>query len=223
MTPALLEAILDHARAESPREACGVLIWDGAINAIYRPCRNIGEMDQFDIHPEDWAAAEDAGMVLGVVHSHPTGTVAPSEADVIGCDRSGLPWWIFTLEGSWSRVLPKGWALTGHSFVWGVQECYTLASDYFGGLPDFIRAPEFWRHEDLFMEHLSAAGFVVVEGDPIPGDALLFKVRGKSIDHCAVYLGEGRIVHQPTSRLGVEELMGALVGKLACVVRRVPC
>lgn len=107
MHPALIEAILAHAHSEAPREACGLLVGDVANGATYRPCRNLGSEDQFDIHPEDWVRAEDAGSILGIVHSHPGGTTNASPADRIGCDRSGLPWWIFTLDGAWSRVTPS--------------------------------------------------------------------------------------------------------------------
>jgi proteasome lid subunit RPN8/RPN11 len=219
MTPQLLEAILAHARAEAPRECCGMLVHEGH-QAVYHPCRNLGEGDTIDIHPEDQVAAEDAGILLGIVHSHAIGTTAPGPLDQPGCDRSGLPWWIVTLDGQWNRITPKNWEPTGHAFVWGVQDCYTLVSDWFGGLPGFLREPDFWRHSDLFGEGLASAGFHVVEGDPRPGDGLLFRVHGGHPDHCAVYAGEGRIIHQPTGRVGLEELMGRLVEKLAFVVRR---
>lgn len=218
MTPQLLATILEHARSEAPRECCGLLVHVGS-EAIYHPCRNLGEGDTIDLHPEDQAAAEDAGNLLGVVHSHVIGTSSPSPMDRSSCDRSGLPWWIVTLDGQWNRITPKGWEPTGHAFVWGVQDCYTLVSDWFGGLPEFLREPDFWRSSDLFREGLVIAGFQVVKGDPKPGDGLLFQVHGGNPDHCAVYVGDGHIVHQPTGRMGLEELMGRLVEKLAFVVR----
>jgi proteasome lid subunit RPN8/RPN11 len=221
MTPELLEAVLAHAQAEAPREACGLFVQASHNTATYRPCRNVAEGDgQFQIAPEDWAAAEDAGEILGVVHSHPDGTCDPSPADQVGCDRSGLPWWIFNTEGEWKRVTPKDWDLVGHPFIWGLQECYTLASDFYGGLPDFIRRDGFWRADDLFTLHLAEAGFEVVTDGPFPGDAILFSCHGQFPDHCAIYRGDGRILHQPVTRTGVEENMGRLVEKIACVVRR---
>jgi len=218
MTPELHRAILAHAHEVFPAECCGVLVKDGN-KAIYHPCRNVGDANTFIIDGRDWVSAEDAGKVLGIVHSHPEGC-QPSPADQVGCNRSGLPWWVFSQDGEWTRITPMGWTAAGHQFVWGVQDCYTFASDHFGGLPDFIREPEFWRRSDLFMPNLEVAGFSVVQADPEPGDGLLFRVHGHHSDHCAVYLGDGLIAHQPADRLGCIEPMGRLVEKAAFVVRR---
>lgn len=222
MTPALLEQILDHARAEAPRESCGVLVWDGKNGATYRHCQNIAEgEDHFAIHPEDWVAAEDAGAILGVVHSHPGGTTEPSEWDLQSCHRSGVPWWIVTPEGDWRRIAPVGWEVRGKVFAWGIQDCYTLARDAYSHMPDFVRGPGFWHNEDLFGNGLASAGFERVDGPPSPGDALLMSIRGNGVpNHCAIYLGGGRILHHLPGRLSREEDMGPLVRAVVAVVRR---
>jgi len=224
MTPELFDAITVHIAQEAPREACGVLVWDGLNNSTYRPCRNISEgTEHFQIHPEDWVAAEDAGTVLGIVHSHPGGTTQPSDLDVRGCDRSGLPWWIFTDEGVWQRITPAGWSVVGHPFAWGIQDCYTLARDIYRGLPDFQRFPGFWESTDLFTTGLKFAGFEEFEGDPTPGDALLMSIRGNGVpNHCAVYMGGGKIVHHLPGRLSREEELGPLVRAVVRKVRRKP-
>lgn len=233
MTPALLKAILDHARAEAPREACGVLIWDGKDSAIYRPCRNLAEGDgHFEIHPEDWVAAEDAGTVLGIVHSHPGGMTALSEpmpglpGDRDFLNRSGVPWWIVVPEtGEWARYVPSDWEVTGHPFAWGVQDCFTLVRDGISGVPDFLREPFFWESRDLIGESMEAAGFEVVQGGPAPGDVLLMSIHGRinGVDmpnHCAVYAGSGRIVHHLLGRSSREEDLGPLNRAVVSIVRR---
>lgn len=222
MTPALLEVILAHARAEAPREACGVLIWDGANDAIYRPCLNVAEGDDhFQIDPEDWVNAEDAGPVLGIVHSHPGGTVEASPADLLGISRSGIPWWIVTPEGDWKRYAPASWSALGQPFAWGVQDCLTLARDCYAGIPDAIRWPAFWHLHDLFTEGQQAAHFETVTDGPEPDDLLLMSIRGQGVpNHCAVYLGSGRIAHHLPGRLSREEDLGPLNRAVVRTLRR---
>lgn len=85
---------LEHARRESPRESCGLVV---AVNAryIYWPCRNLAvDLDQFVLDPADYACAEDAGDVVGIVHSHVNAPPLPSGTDIEGIKRSGLQWWI---------------------------------------------------------------------------------------------------------------------------------
>ena len=226
MTPALLEQILDHARAEAPREACGILIWDGKHDAIYRPCRNVAGGDEhFQIHPEDWVEAEDAGVVLGVVHSHPGGTTEPSPADLRGCNRSGVPWWIFTLEGEWKRITPSGWTVLGHPFAWGVSDCLTLARDCYAGIPDQLRSNGFWHLHDAFREGMGAAHFQVVEDGPETDDLLLMSIRGQGVpNHCAIYQGAGMIAHHLPGRLSRIEDLGPLNRAVVATLRRtIPC
>jgi len=224
VTPALLEVIRDHVTAEAPRECCGLLVWDGKDTAVYRHCQNVAEGDDhFAIHPEDWVAAEDAGVILGVVHSHPGGTVAPSEADVEGCNRSGLPWWIFDHLGNWKRITPASWSPLGRPFAWGIQDCFSLLRDSYPGVPDFERGPGFWHMADLFRAHMDAAGFQLADG-PEVDDVLLMSIRGQGVtNHCAVYIGSGRIVHHLPGRLSREEDLGPLNRAVTGVVRRVRC
>lgn len=221
MTPTLLAQILTHACAEAPREACGVLVWDGANNAVYHPCRNVAEGDDhFQIHAEDWVAAEDAGPVMGIVHSHPGGTVEPSEADLQAMERSGLPWWIVTPEGAWKRYTPAGWSSMGQPFAWGIQDCLTLARDHYEGIPDQLREPGFWNTSNPFVHGMAGARFEVVT-DTEPDDLLLMSIRGHGIpNHCAVYLGNGRIAHHLPGRMSREEDLGPLNRAVVATLRR---
>lgn len=65
--------------------------------------------EYFRISPEEYAAAEDAGEILFVVHSHPDATTQPSPIDEALCTESGLPWIIISWpEGDVRIIAPKG-------------------------------------------------------------------------------------------------------------------
>lgn len=100
---------LTHARAESPRESCGLLVRRGR-RRLYLACRNIAPepTETFIIEPEDWADAEDASdEILAVIHSHPGGVPEPSGADQESCTLSELTWHILVPETAvWGKCLP---------------------------------------------------------------------------------------------------------------------
>jgi proteasome lid subunit RPN8/RPN11 len=59
----------------------------------YIPCENTATdpNEEFRIAPEDYAAAEDMGEVMGIVHSHPDATSRPSPRDLAICEATELP------------------------------------------------------------------------------------------------------------------------------------
>ena len=74
LTAKLKKAIQTHAAEVYPDECCGVIV-----NKTYIPCRNISDnKDQFQIHHEDLAHAEDQGEIQAYVHSHPNATTRAS-------------------------------------------------------------------------------------------------------------------------------------------------
>jgi proteasome lid subunit RPN8/RPN11 len=83
-----IEAIVTHARAEAPRECCGMLIGTGTSVLEAAAARNIAERPtRFLIDPQDHIdairRARERGLaVLGFYHSHPHSSPVPSETDV---------------------------------------------------------------------------------------------------------------------------------------------
>jgi proteasome lid subunit RPN8/RPN11 len=78
------QALEEHARAEAPNEACGlVLLRDGRAER-YEPGRNAAASPyrfELEAHPELWFL-EDEGYELAVFHSHVSAPARPSRTDV---------------------------------------------------------------------------------------------------------------------------------------------
>ncbi len=186
----------------------------------YWRCRNLAVgTDQFRLDPQDYAAAEDAGEIVAVVHSHPDEDARPSDADRVACEASGLPWLIVSVRPTVGgeldasqivRFEPEGFEapLVGRPFVHGVLDCYSLVRDWYRRelgieLKDFARSDGWWdRGEDLYMRHFAEAGMVEVTGELQRGDVILMQIRSpENANHAAVYLGDGAILHHLHGRL----------------------
>ena len=89
----LVEAIVGHARAEDPNEACGLIVGErpageGGVALRFEPTRNRAASPyRYEIHPDDLLrltiATDDADEVFwAIVHSHVRSAAYPSPTDV---------------------------------------------------------------------------------------------------------------------------------------------
>lgn len=225
----ILAEIRAHAERDYPRESCGLVVVRKG-RKRYMPVRNVAEKNEhFVMHPQDQADAEDAGEVLMVVHSHPNLPPVPSQADLVGCEASGLPWLIVNWPtGAVHQFAPSGYVapLYGRQFSHGVLDCYAFIRDYYRQelgieLPDFDRPDEWWlKGQDLYREGFEAAGFEVVTGPMRAHDGLLMRVASPVPNHGAVYLGDGRIGHHQMGRLSSRDVFGGWYEKVTVTTLR---
>jgi [CysO sulfur-carrier protein]-S-L-cysteine hydrolase len=77
-------ALEQHAQAEAPNEACGVVVLRDGRAERYEPGRNRAASPyrfELDVDPEVWFL-EDEGKELAVFHSHLSAPAHPSRTDV---------------------------------------------------------------------------------------------------------------------------------------------
>jgi proteasome lid subunit RPN8/RPN11 len=87
---AVRAAIADHARAELPNEACGLLLLDGDEATEYVPAENASPSPYYfelKLDPLVWADLGDRDLEQAIVHSHVSSEPRPSRTDV---ERIGL-------------------------------------------------------------------------------------------------------------------------------------
>jgi len=221
MKDATRAAALDHAKAAYPHEACGLVVIVRGKERFW-PCRNLSEVpqDQFIIDPVDYAAAEAAGEIVAVFHSHVHIPPAPSQPDLVSCEATGLRWYIVNPQTEeWAEFEPSGYVapLVGRTHCWGRLDCWSLVRDWYQrergiDLIDLPRSAGFWRRgENILGDNCERAGFRdLVEGEGMQaGDVILTQTGDSPFpNHVLLYLGDDLILHHAENRLSSRDIYG---------------
>ncbi len=217
------EEFFHYAVHQMPREACGLGIIEKGRERII-PCKNIAEKkNDFAICPRDYLNAFRRGEIIRVYHSHCHVSPRPSEADLVACEASGLPWAIVSVPGgTWNDFKPSGYKapLVGRTWSHGVLDCYSLIRDFYSqelgiSLPDFEREEEWWlKNKNLYEDNFQKAGFFEVPlSDIQTNDVVLFQILSPVTNHGAIYLGNEIILHHLHGRLSCREILGGYYSK----------
>lgn len=185
----------------------------------YRPCRNLAaDSDHFILDPVDYAAAEEHGTVIAIVHSHINESPEPSQADRVACEKSGLPWAIVGYpSGAVNYLRPCGYRLplVGRVFQHGVVDCLSLIQDYYRWelgieMPDYHRDDQWWlKGGNMYLDLYRECGFTqVADGSLKTHDVLLMQVAAPVPNHGAVYLGDNIILHHLAGRMSSRDVYG---------------
>jgi len=151
-------------------------------------------------------------MVDGSIGWVPMTSVQILDYDVVADTRTASPTgWGSTLTGLGAAVLREAYRYLGVRYSWGGNgfrgiDCSGLVCNCFASLG--YRLPR--------TAHLQArVGTQVAFSDLRAGDRLYFSVNRRSIDHTAIYIGNGYFIHAAMSRgqVGVDHLSKPLYNR----------
>lgn len=208
-----IKKILRHAENGYPAEICGVVVMTEN-GERYIPCDNIStsKTEEFRMCPDSYAAAEDEGTVVGIVHSHPDSTTRPSPHDIAVMSRNyevqlivdpesaPVPWHIVSWpEGDYRQVVPEiTKSLLDRPFVHGVWDCWATCEAYYNKyhgieFPKYQREDRWWEKKEtvsFYEDFHKEAGFYEVD-TPQKGDMIVMQIgRSYHPNHAGIYLGE---------------------------------
>ena len=211
------DVALAHAKDQDPKESCGLLIEIKGKEKYY-PCKNLSNWSNqcFIIDPIDYAKAEDTGKILAVIHSHPTTQPIASQADMISCEDTNLPWHIVNPKTEqWGYYEPSGYKppLIGRHWVWGVTDCWALVRDWYKEtkgiiLRDWERpiTPEEFIADPMFERCAWRTGFrqLIREEKLENGDLLFMSILTSGLNHVAIFI-DGDVLHHLADRISCKE------------------
>lgn len=212
--------ILEHAREgmgkNPPEEVCGFIATDGKRQRAFRsPNLSSEPSGFFRTCPRAWRRVEDKGWdVIAIYHSHVNGPPVASIGDKAESESKKLPFVIVGMPSEvWGCYVPNGTEipLIGRPFVYGTLDCRTLHRDYYKRelgieIPEFQYEDNWWENgKNLFVTNYRKGGFVEV-GDLRKHDTLLIQIPPSPVaNHCAIYLGDGQIMHHLSGRISNTE------------------
>ena len=208
---------LVHAKDQDPKESCGLLL-NIRGKEKYFACKNLSTWANqcFIIDPEDYVKGSDLGDIIAIIHSHPTTQPIASEADMISCEQSNLPWHIINPKTEqWGSYKPNGYKapLIGRQWVWGVTDCWALVRDWYKQelgitLRDWERpiTPEEFIANPMFEQCAEATGFKQLEPQKKleNGDLLFMSIMTTGLNHVAIFL-DGDVLHHLADRISCRE------------------
>lgn len=220
-TDNLLKYVIDQARKEYPNETCGYVATNKDGEHKYIPCKNAAKdpVNTFFIEPLEYInICMEYSSPLILCHSHTDEPSTPSDNDIQACNTNAIPWFILSYPNTEDSTMlfPENKnKFIGRDYVYGIMDCYTIVRDFYK-LYDIImlnhyREEDFWnKGYSQYLDSYEKEGFIRQDKnlqDLEFGDMVLFNIRCDLPNHAGIYIGDGKLLHQPQGRLSLAEEM----------------
>jgi hypothetical protein len=225
------DAVL-HAREAFPNECCGIVSENKYI-PCENMSDNVRW--NFRINPIQLAKYYRDNNLQAIIHSHCDEIMTTKEGrkftmdyghaskdDMIRQAESKVPYGIvhLNIDGNpmktffWGDELPVQ-DYEGRQFIHGIYDCYGVVRDYYRKdlniiLKQVPRQFGWWNYPNMksfMLDNVVGAGFELRDTnyELKKGDLIFMTIIAKMINHCAVYLGKGLILHHLCNRLSCIE------------------
>ncbi|MGP3051496.1 NlpC/P60 family protein [Serratia ureilytica] len=209
------EDIIQHIIDSAPDMICGVPSQDDN-NSGFKTCVNVSPT------PEQGAII-DADFLRILRHSHEITHVICSVPDAqshdisdyqVMSDRDGLPYLLVLWPSLQSLTIFPQTELDyeNRPYIYGQYDCYSLIRDYLLrekgiALNDYPREAYYLDSgKNIFEVQAPEEGFVKVEDTSLQsGDILVFNLPSTTLQHSAVYIGNGQMLHHLPPGLSCRE------------------
>ena len=207
----LIKQAVLHAQKVYPEECCGFLMKDK-----YQRLDNLASdrIQNFKINQKEFL--KNRNDIQAIIHSHADYPHA-SKGDMESQIRSAIPWGIIFLKnGGLEHIAFFGdqippYELIGRPFLHGIFVCYSLVRDYYRTkditIPIFERENLWWeKYPSMLEDGMGEAGFSFIDVSELEvGDVIFMKIMADVVNHSAVYIGNGLILHHLYNRLSRRE------------------
>lgn len=214
------EQIKRHARENAPNECCGILKIKNGQFVLEKKESN--QKHLFFIKE----VSEDASFIY---HSHVFSSSLPSQSDINNSNYFNIPYYIYSVKDDSFYLYNRGkLPLIDRPYCNNIADCLSLAQDFYAEkginiLDVFIdrSKEEWWLKENLFLENIKFSRLRVIQDRKLKeNDLILMSVNSKFPNHCAVYIGGGKILHQVRNQPScIEPLSGIWLKSVKYVCR----
>ncbi len=231
LTRQTIDEMQAHAMEAFPNIAVGIVSGWIYYKLAIIPAPEIDKEDNWQISYKNelYNHKLNNGVLRFVVFSRPRMVAYPNEREMVAQLASDAPWIYLRTDGVdcedpviWGKGSPL-WAYIGRPFRHGVMDCYSLIRDYYKleyklFLDEYPRDWFWWDSKsdylsamrppvkDLYGENFSKQGFTPIANttDLKQGDSVLMKLNSDSINHAAIYIGDGKILHHVSSMMPID-------------------
>lgn len=178
----------------------------------------IKEIENISPNPQQhFLANVDLTQFRTLIHSHTASPPMPSEQDIkvdliLNATRHKTDLGIADLRNPENHIKVYWYStlnlleadLLGRMYLNYVFDCYSLIRAYFWQekkvyLKNFMRIDDWWKDApaSIIVSNFEQAGFIKIkEEEAKEGDCCILRIGSNVENHCAVYFGNGEILHQ---------------------------